>query len=160
MKFLLITINILIMSAFLSQNSAVHIKKKDFEGFIFNENVFALKSIYNQKKRYSPSVQDITIAEEILKSKLSKINNPLINQDNGCPIIHKNLKKYIRQYVGFIDNNDDNIIWINFLWSNKIDKCDAGKDILFVLDGCSYFWSIEVNITSKLLLELKINGRG
>jgi hypothetical protein len=160
MRTLLISLTVVAMTAFIPQNQSEYVKGKVFEGYIFDEKHFVLKSIYNQKSRYTPTKQDVEVAEELLKSELSEINNPLVNQGNGCPIINKSLRKYVRQYVGFINNNGEKVIWINFLWGNKTEKCDAEKDIVFVLDGCSFYWSIEVNVTLKSLSELKINGLG
>jgi hypothetical protein len=37
-------------------------------------------------------------------------------------------------------------------------KDKASKDIVCILDGCSHFWKINVNLTKEELFDLKING--
>ena len=99
---------------FYNINEATYIKGKDFVGYIFNENHFVLMTIENQKTRYTPSKVDILILEQILKNKLRCENSEQTNQNNECPVINKNLKNYVRQYVGFINTEGEKIIWINF----------------------------------------------
>lgn len=141
----------------MAQSPSKYIKGKGFEGYIFNEQLLIF-GIYH-KERFTPSKKDIVVAEKIVKCNLSKINHPLVNQGDNCPIIHENLKKYIRQYAGYIDNNAEKIIWINFYWCNELDKCNLGEEFKFRSGGCSKYWNIKVNITSKTLFELNINDK-
>lgn len=135
------------------------INGKGYSGYIFSENHFVLKSITDQKDRFSPTDEHILLAESIVESRI-KETNTLNNQKNGCPIIHKNLNKYVRQYVGFINDNGDKIIWINFLWQKGMLQEELKKDIISISDGCSYYWNIEVNIDSHNLTNMQVNGRG
>jgi hypothetical protein len=141
-------------------NNPVFINSKDFSGYIFDKNQLVLISIDNQSKRYTPSKEDIFLAENIIKKNLKCLNNDLINQGDKCPIIHKKTKKYIRQYVGFINNRNERIIWINFIWKDKLSDSQVSKDIIQVMDGCSYYWNIKVNLNTKNLNELNVNGQG
>ncbi len=85
--------------------------------------------------------------------KLINVNRP--NQFDNCPVIDRKLGKYKRQYFGYIDTNGDKIIFINCFWdkngfSGFIDRIfykepDDTKwktEEKYVLDGCSYYWSI------------------
>jgi hypothetical protein len=155
--------NKLMISLFLMfflSNESILINGKDFNGYIFDENHFVLMSIDNQSKRYTPSKEDIFLAESIIKNKLKCLNTSLINQGDNCPIIHKKTKKYIRQYVGFINNRNEKIVWINFVWKDKFSNEKMSKDIIQVMDGCSYYWNIKVNLDNKNLNDLNINGQG
>jgi hypothetical protein len=145
---------------FYNSNETTYIKGNGFIGYIFNEKHFILLSIENQKKRYTPSREDILNVEQLLKDKLKCENSELINQKNSCPVIHKNLKKYVRQYVGFINTDGEKIIWINLLWDKNIDDSSLKEEIIMVNDGCSYYWNVKINIDKKDLYELNINGRG
>ena len=136
------------------------VKGKDFTGYIFDENHFVLLTIDNQFKRYTPSKEDVLLAESIIKNKLKCLNVDLVNQGYKCPIIDKKTKKYMRQYVGFINNNNEKILWINFIWENKFSKDKISKDIIQVMDGCSYYWNIKVNLNTNNLNDLNINGQG
>ena len=141
-------------------SESILIKGKDFTGYIFDKNHFVLMTIDNQSKRYTPSKEDIFLAESIIKNKLKCINTSLMNQGDNCPIIHKKTKKYIRQYVGFINNRNEKIVWINFIWKDKFSNDKIYKDIIQVMDGCSYYWNIKVNLETKTLNDLNINGQG
>jgi hypothetical protein len=84
------------------------------------------------------------------------LNAQYINQQKGCPVIHKNLSHYSRQYVGYIDQEGAKVIWINFLWSKYNDR-DLSKDVIEVHDGCSYYWNIKIDITNNRAYNLDIN---
>ena len=138
-------------------NAPCHIKEKGFEGYIFPKEYALVVPFDNMKDRYTPTRQDIFNAELIVKKQLATLNKPLTNQVNGCPIIHKELKKYKRQYVGFINSEGDSIVWMNFIWGKRISDV-WNKDVVIVLDGCSYFWNIKVNLSKKEVFDLQING--
>ena len=112
---------------------------------------------YNQ--RYSPTDGDILLAEQLLGQQLSVLNEEKINQGIGCPTIHKNLNKYSRQYVGFLNEKGEKIIWINAVWHSKTPDY-FNDEVVFILDGCSYYWQIEVNLTTRKASNLQINGLG
>lgn len=115
-------------------------------------------SIDNQNERYTPTKEDIFLAEQIMKKNISCLNKELINQPKGYPRIHKKLKNYIRQYVGFLNKSNDKIIWINFIWKDRFTKREFSNEIINVHDGGSYYWSIQINLTTESTSNLKING--
>ncbi|WP_324760191.1 hypothetical protein [Sphingobacterium thalpophilum] len=118
-----ILLSVLLLTSFLSPPS-YFIKGKGFEGYSFSSDHLVFIDIKGQ--RYRPDEKDINAAERLLKGNLKTINIPLINQGGkGCPAIHKNLKKYIRQYVGIINENNDKVLWINSVWKSGADKKKA-----------------------------------
>jgi hypothetical protein len=87
------------------------------------------------------------------------LNVDLLNQVDGCPVIHKKLTKYKRQYVGIINQNGDMVVWVNFIWAKDKDSIKKlGDEIIIILDGCSYYWNVKVNLSSENLFDLSING--
>lgn len=148
------------MMLLLLYSNPVFIKGQNFKGYIFPEKHFVLISINNQSKRYTPTEEDIILAEKVLSKKIRQANLKKINQGKDCPQIDINLKRYFRQYVGFIDKDGNRIVWINLLWENYMSEESLKKDIVQVLDGCSYYWNISVNIDKELLQDLSVNGRG
>ncbi len=139
-----------------SQNSEYY-KGRGYQGYAFNKDFFVFMSIENQKERYTPTKQDIKLCEEILKRDIDE----LISSLNLCTSISKNtLRKYRRQYVGFVNKDGDIIIWINMLYkrSNHRTKAELSNDIIDVLDGGEDYWNIYVNVTKKYLYKLQING--
>ena len=81
-----------------------------------------------------------------------------INQSKGCSNINRKRGKYCRHF-GFINTKGEKLIWINLFW-NKDLRDKAKYDLISVNDGCSYYWNVEVNITTKTLSNLQINGNG
>ncbi len=139
---------------------ASFIEGKGFSGYIFNENHDVFVSIGNQAKRYTPTQNDIFLCEKLLKEQIETINDTRYHQSGNCPIIHKKLKKYVRQYVGFVNDKGEKVIWINFIWKDKNYFDRISKDIIVVSDGCSYYWSVQVNLDIRNLHHLRINGQG
>jgi hypothetical protein len=138
-----------------SQNIAEHFKTKQFEVAIFPESSNDLM----QQNRFTPTKEEIFKAENALKSKLKYINNPLINQSSST-IIHKNLKKYKRQYFGYINDKGEKILYINSLWSKSIKEHHWHwlNEIIMVSDGGSHYWNIEYNLETEELMNLSVNG--
>ena len=135
------------------------IKGKYFEGYIFPKTYTDFIPIENATDRFTPQQEDILKAEEILNEQLANLNRDLLNQTGSCPIIHKKLSKYKRQYIGIITENGDKVVWINFVW--KKDKGvlkKYGNEIIIIIDGCSYYWNVKVNLTKGKLFDLNING--
>ena len=145
------------------------VKKGRVKGVIFKENGGCFMCLQDEK-RFSPTIDDIQKAELIIKKNLRQVNESKLNQDyKHCPIIHKELKSYRRQYFGYIDNNGDKIIYATFNW-DKFSVFDRlrgyhkniyqnwREERIIVLDGCSYHWGIKINLNRKLLFELGING--
>lgn len=147
-----------ICAFFIIVNTSIFIKGKDFSGYIFEEKHFVFMSIDNQEKRYTPSKEDVFMAEELMKKDISFENKKLINQPKGYPQINKNLKKYVRQYVGFINKSNEKIIWVNFIWKDKYTDKEFSEEIINVHDGGSYYWSIQINLTTKAISNLRVNG--
>ena len=144
-----------------------YIKTNNFEGVIFSKDYFT----FIGGERFTPTMSDIDLIEKILRKEIKEINVNRPNQIGNCPIIHKKLKKYKRQYFGYFDTNGDRIIFINCFWERGgfyefIDRVFYNEppdnkwktEEVFVLDGCSYYWSIKVNLTTKTLFDFCVNG--
>lgn len=136
-----------------AQNVAEHFKTRQCEVAIFPESSNELM----QQNRFTPTKEEIIKAENALKSKLKFINNPLMNQSSS-PIIHKNLKKYKRQYFGYINEKGEKILYINSLWKKNEKETKWLQQIIMVSDGGSHYWNIEYNLETEELENLKVNG--
>lgn len=107
-------LNILILLLSLNfpfQNIAERYKTKDFDVAIFPASY---KSHIGSDKKFTPSKEEILRAEKTLSAKLKTLNKELVNQYE-TPVIHKELKKYKRQYFGYIDETGNRILYINCL---------------------------------------------
>lgn len=155
-----------------SDTNKIGVKSKNFRGTIF-------KSAYSQEKllivptdsvlsKFTPTKEDIELAETILKEQIKKVNNPRINQFEKRLYIDKNLNKYFRQYVGFINEKGDRVIHINLYWDRFTifdrlkgywdDRLEYTSDFSMPLDGGSRYWNINVNLTARELYRLFVNG--
>ncbi len=86
----------------------------------------------------------------------------------SCPVIHRNLNSYFRQYVGIVNDKGQRVVHINFYWNKYglLDRLkgfadrrlDHDSDYTVVFDGCSHYWQINVNFEEKKLSNLMING--
>ena len=136
-----------------------HIKTKTIEGYIFPKDYIPSLIYFNDaKERYNPSKEDVLQAEQIIKDQLLNESQLLVNHSGNFAIIHKNLARYKRQYVGYIDQNGDKIIWINFITEKeKYQLPRISKDVIVVLDGSRNYWNIKVNINKDQLSDLRID---
>jgi hypothetical protein len=142
-----------------AQKEALFCKGKGYKGYVFDTSYLVLKSIKEQQSKVVLSCDEIKMAEDILKNKLAAFNADKINQSADCPDISRKLRKYCRQYFGFINTKGEKIVWINMFWNRDFND-KAKYELISVNDGCSYYWNIEVNITTQTLFNLKVNGKG
>lgn len=121
-------------------------------------------------KRWTPDADDIKLAERILKEQIKDANKNKQNQMDGCPIIHKHLNDYFRQYVGLINDKGHKIIHVNMSWDkftlrdrivgSSDSRLDFNSDYSIVFDGCSYHWEVSIDMVDKKIIGLGVNGVG
>ena len=149
----------------------IGIQSRKFRGTIFKKSYPQDKLFINlleEVNRFTPTKEDILLAESILKNQIEKVNKSHINQRRKREYIEKNLKKYFRQYVGFINQKGERIIHINFYWNRFSinertrgywdDRLEYNSEYAVVFDGGSRYWNINVNLTTKNLYNLWVNG--
>ncbi len=131
---------------------AEHYKTKKFDVAIFPANYIDMIP----GKRFTPTKQDIDKSEFALIRDLEKLNRQKQNQ-TSTPLIHKNLRRYKRQYFGYIDKDGQRILLINCFWDKDAENSWL-KDRVQVFDGGSYYWDIKYCIDKDKLFDLSING--
>jgi hypothetical protein len=152
-------------------NSKIGVQFNKTRGTIFKNNYpfrnFNVSDI-DSTFRWTPDKKDIELAEKILRQNISEMNKNSPNQFGSCPIIHRNLNKYFRQYVGIENIKGQKVIHINFYWDrySSLDRVKGysdsrlsfKSDYAIVFDGCSYYWQINVNLDEKSLSDFRVNG--
>jgi hypothetical protein len=120
--------------------------------------------MFNDLKRFTPSLFEIKELERLLSQQIKFINQNKPNQ-NHQPLIHRNLGKYKRQYIGFYNEIGERIIYINFLWKGYKDHDLDGNEIepwktewLQIFDGGSHYWQIKYNPELKMFFDFSVNG--
>ncbi len=151
----------------------IGVKSNKFCGTVFKAidsgNLHFIQPFVSLDK-FTPTREDIQLAEAILKTQIESINSHRINQFGKQGYIDKHLNKYFRQYIGFINEQGDHVIHINFHWNrfsifdrlkgNWDDRLNYTSDFSIVLDGGSRYWNVNVNLTTKKLSGLSVNGVG
>ena len=154
-----------------SDTNKIGVKSNRFRGTLFTNSYQADKLFIDTAdslNRFTPTEEDIALAESILRERIREANKNRINQFGKRQHIDKNLNKYFRQYVGYLNKNGDRTIYINFHWDRFTlmdrvkgywdDRLDYTSDYSIVFDGGSRYWSVNVNLTSKTLYGQSVNG--
>ncbi|MCL6220839.1 hypothetical protein [Zunongwangia pacifica] len=150
----------LILNVFtIEQNDTpIYVEGKCYKGYIFLESTKS-HMLDSSFERFTPTKEDVASLESKLKKRIKGINKNEPNQGNGCPIIHRKLNKYNRQYLGYINENGHKVIWVNFIWKKSCPQ-NWSKEIVTILDGCSHYWNIDFDVEKDSFSEIKVNGRG
>jgi hypothetical protein len=135
----------------------IKVEGKNFVGYSISEEIPLLVDSLN---RFTPNKEQIIKLENQLQSQIKSINQTRPNQYKGCPVIDKNLGKYWRQYVGYINPDGNQIVVVNFIWKSKDFRDKISKGYLEVLDGCSRYWSIQYNLQTGEFFRFMVNGEG
>ncbi|WP_156126178.1 hypothetical protein [Hymenobacter sp. DG25B] len=154
LTFLILLISIINTSI---QTNGEIIEEKKFSGVIFPAG-FKISEL-SKTERWTPSKREIEIAEEDLTLfMITQGHFNLSNQGNGCPIIYKNLKNYIRQYAGYISPKGHKMIYINCFW-HKSNIKNWKTNFVLVFDGCSNYWQIQYDVDDQKFIGFLVNGR-
>ncbi|MDD2594121.1 MAG: hypothetical protein PHT45_07260 [Bacteroidales bacterium] len=138
-------------------NDAIYIKTNEYEGVILGPKCLKRLLIKDgdtiDAPRWTPTMQDIENAEKLIRKYVTKKSkHHLVNQSDGCPIIYQNFDKYVRQYYGIFNKKGQKILEVNFLWRDSKFIEEWKIKGITILDGCSYFWHISVNMKKKNVL--------
>jgi len=135
-----------------------------------NKNDFVFKWHYNNSalwisidstlEKFTPTIDEIELAKEMSKNHIDSLEQ---NRDSKIvkqygKLLKFNNADYYRQYVGFIDNKGNKIIFINAVCKGYGQKSDLTKNWIFVLDGGSCFYQIKVDLTNKKCFDFSVNG--
>ena len=169
MKKLLLIILTLNFGLIFSQEIEL-IESQKFEGAIFPKT-YDIPYSENPltEKRFTPTKREILELEKQLRNQIKEINKNKPNQRKGYgPVIHKKLKKYDRQYIGFIDQNGLRVIHVNFIWNGftlwesirGFTKPDDSWKTEWQMwfDGGSRYWNIKYTIDKKEFIDFRVNG--
>lgn len=158
MKKIFVIVTILFIVRYVYSQEVVYVKGKGYEGYIFPKE-HPIWGFPPEQNRYTPNLEDIIQAEKILQDSIG-IDYVRSYQEAYCkPPINKNtLKKYVRQYVGYSTADGRIIIHIYLNKGVEMDKNKLSEDIIAVLDGGSNHWRIKINISTKKLFDMQVNG--
>ena len=159
MKLLLLNIIISLIGQSIEEGEVI--RGKNYKGVIFPDNFHTLLGFREQpyEGHFTPSIEIIGQLESKLRSEIESLNVEGINQGKGLgPVIHKNLKKYYRQYIGDTNEDGSKYILINFIWTKSKVLKNAENDWITVYDGGSFYWTIKYNLINNKFYDLQVNG--
>ena len=158
MKKIFVIITILFLANLVYSQEAIYVKGKGYEGYIIPKE-HSIWGFPPESNRYTPKLEDIAQAEKILKDS---IGTDYVKSKQKAyrkpPINRRTLKKYVRQYVGYLTEKDEVFILIYFNKGLDMDENNFSEDIIEVLDGGSDHWCIKINISTKQLFDMEVNG--
>jgi len=136
---------------------STHVIGNNFEGVIFSDKEISGFLFTKGNKKFTPTENDIIKAERLTTLSLDTIKDVT----NQKVYIKRHLKKYLRQYFGYINENGERIISINFFFWNTSDN-KSGKrwlnEAIDVSDGGNRYWQIKINLTTQESFDFYING--
>ncbi len=125
---------------------ATNYKTKQFDVALFPQWYFCL-SVEGEKSSFNVTKQEADSSEYALKSYLKEQPYP----------IYKKLRKYKRQYFGYVDSNGHKILFINCFWNKEFNSEWLQQEII-VCDGGWYYWQIKFDLTTSKFFDFYVNG--
>ncbi len=132
----------------------------NYHGWSFHQDWEVDFTVENQDGRFTPTDAEIAEAERLMQKRIAYVNRDHYNQEGMCPVIDEHMRMYRRQYVGFTNDRGDHIIWVNFLWDDKLTDEKLASDVLLTRGGCGHFWHLKCNLATKKVYGLEVNEDG
>ena len=143
-----------------AQDKTLYVKGKNFEGYVFQKE-HSIWGIAPNENRYTLNKSDVLIAEQILRDSINSDYIKVQQDSYKSPSINrKTLKRYIRQYVGYINDSGEIKVWITFVDRQIAKDLNLALDVIAMCDGGYNYWSVCINITRRKLFDMQINGNG
>lgn len=146
-----------LVNCFAYSQEVVSVTKHGYEGYIFPKD-FPIWGFSPEANRYTPNEKDIEKVESIIRSNIKIICTKLLHKQYGNCRAKKFLRKYIRQYVGYVTEDKQIIIKVYFSKKGIMDIQEFKNDIISVQDGGVNYWNGLINITTMSLFDLSANG--
>ena len=155
-KIVILIMTFLLNCLVYSQN-VVYIKAQDYEGYIFPKATSIL-GFPPAANRYTIDNKDIEKAEGIIQNNIRNIYKQLFYKKCSNRKARKTFRRYIRQYVGYIMDNNHIIVDIHFTKKGVVEDKKFKEDVICIWDGGTCTWSVKVDLTNQTLNELSMNG--
>ncbi len=117
----------------------------------FLANYDISKILGNNYERFDLSQSETAKTINILENKLSKqVDNNEI----------KILPEYLIQFFGYINENNEKIVWSNFFCSSFYNNSSVNylEELISVDDGGNCYFNVKVNLEKEEIFDLIING--
>lgn len=136
-------------------------KGKTDRGVIFSENRLTFPAPYEFSKRFTPSIEDVEVADKILKDNVGTIISYAKRTGADYSLKNKNnLKDYFYQYIGGINELGERQIFINLRLKSKMSPTTDYTDLITGLDGGDSYITVLINLDTFKLTEFTVGGQG
>ena len=155
-----ILIIILLVLGYLSYSQESYfVKGKGYYGYVFSKDQ-PFCGLPIERDRISLTEENIFNAERILRNN---INTEYVKSCQFLwkkpPINKRTLKNYYRQYLGYINSNNEIIVRIYLTMKKCVaDIKELSDDLIIVYDGGYSYWYISINLQTQQVLKMNING--
>ncbi len=141
---------------------STYIKINNIEGIILAKNYPYNKTLNKKYVRWIPNTNDIIIAENCIDNFINKKSKVKIKDTlKKISLINKNLNKYIRQYIGYINKKGQKIIFVNFLWFDILQYYGVysfWKEYwIYGYNQGTDVWEIKVNLDKQKCFDFYVN---
>jgi hypothetical protein len=139
---------------------ARNIEGKGYQGYIFSEHNNALVGIEDQVSKFTPDLATVKIFEDKLCESMETLLHDVSEPNAGCPNIQRKLKKYVRQYFGFVNSEGRRILYVNFLWykNARVFIKQIDNEYIQVSDGCTFYWNVKYDIENNRFYDFRVNS--
>ena len=137
---------------------SIHIWGSDFEGVTFKKNFEPFKSDSLGRRSFTPGREDIESAEALIRRNIDTAQCAIYGTGNE---LAKHLTCYTRQYFGYTNKRGEKVIWVNCFYKYGHiypHKKEWLKKKVFVYDGGMAFWNATINLHTRAVYDLWING--
>ncbi|MCR9155430.1 MAG: hypothetical protein NXI09_15105 [Bacteroidetes bacterium] len=104
---------------------------------------------------WTPTVAQVLEADSlILAQNFKKLGGEAMDSfcTKNCPVIAKNWRNYLRQAIGYLNEENDSLVHLSFIWKADSTKYGDWKtENIEVLGSCSKIWSASVDLKRKVV---------
>ncbi len=130
------------------------ISNETYNGVIMNASS-ECNSVTRNLIRFTPEKSIIGAFEKQLIQKIDGINANHPNQFKKKDYLENNLPEYNRQYFGYLNEDGEKVLYVNFF--KEPISCEMDSELI-VLDGCHGYWRISWIVKSDTFINFSVNG--
>lgn len=140
--------------------SRIAIFKWDTTGFDFPKNSEPLPLIQEDVKTIDSLLRiSVDSFNKNQTAHLKELNDAFDNKVKPEDFLI-NLKEYKRQYLPYVDNNGQKIVWVNCFCTRWRSYERWRKYLIIIEDGGPCYFNVKVNLTTKDYHDFYANGYG
>ncbi len=147
----------LLLSSCVSIKNKLYVNDRCYKGYIFPKE-HSVWGLAPEKNRYTPSLEDISKAEQILRDNIGSIKFPW-DIGYGSPRL---LRKYRRQYIGYIMKDGSKLLKVNLIYKRYFKGKDMykelSKDLISFNSEGGWLWKVSINLKTKKVLNIEVDG--